>query len=168
MAYSYSDSTNRLYDLSGNELGSFEGEFRGFSDDGQRLVAYSNNSKISQFYDWSGNPERAEFGGNFSEFHPDQDRLVTTVFDEDISRIYDRAGILLAEYPGSVFGNKSSLGFTPDGNHLLTLTNDGYLHLWQLDDGLDDLLTRGCNYVRPYLLANPDVRPDHPCRANYF
>ncbi|MEM6353826.1 MAG: AAA-like domain-containing protein, partial [Cyanobacteria bacterium P01_D01_bin.14] len=75
VAYSYSDSTTRLYDLSGNELGSFEGEFRGFSDDGQRLVAYSYSDSTNRLYDLSGK-ELGSCEGAFLGFSDDGQRLV--------------------------------------------------------------------------------------------
>ncbi len=83
---------------------------------------------------------------------------MTTVTSEDISLIYDADGKLLAEYPGSVIGGGGDdLGFTPDGTRLITKSNDGLYHVWQLDDGLDDLLARGREWARPYLQANRDT-----------
>ena len=73
--------------------------------------------------------------------------MLTTVFSEDSSLVYNAAGRLLAEYPGSVFG-PGDLGFTPDSTRIVTQSSDGYHHVWQLDNGLDDLLVRGCDWVR--------------------
>ena len=164
VTYSYSDSRTRLYDLSGNEIAAFDGEFRSFSDDGQRLIIYSPKDKLSHFYDLAGQlvgPESVK--GSFKEFSPDQKYFVTTALSEDISLVYDAAGRLLAEYPGSVFG-QGDLGFTPDRTRLATKTNDGFYHIWQLDDGLGDLLARGCDWVRPYLQANPEEERAAFCR----
>lgn len=73
---------------------------------------------------------------------------------------YDATGKLLAEYPGSVFnqlGNWSDLGFTPDGTRLITQSNDGLNHIWHLDNDLEDLLARGCEWAKPYLQANQET-----------
>ncbi len=155
VTYSDSDSQSRLYDLSGHEPAAFEVDFSGFSDDGQQFVVYSPKEQISRFYNLSGQPTGLDLKGSFSEFSPNQQYIVTTVFSEDISQIYDTAGKLLAEYPGSVFsGRGSDLGFTPDSTQLITQSNDGLYHIWQLDDGLEDLLASGCEWVKPYLKAN--------------
>ncbi|MGB7085545.1 MAG: hypothetical protein WBD47_08325, partial [Phormidesmis sp.] len=117
----------------------------------------------SRLYDLSGQ-QIAEFEGSDPSVTKDGQRLVTNILDEDISRIYDTAGNLLAEFPGSVSYQYQQLGFTADGNFLFTRTNDGFYHLWQLDDGLDDLLARGCDRVRPHLQANPDEKRADFCR----
>ncbi|NEQ55784.1 MAG: hypothetical protein F6K11_37730 [Leptolyngbya sp. SIO3F4] len=36
----------------------------------------------------------------------------------------------------------------------MTISNDGFLHLWRLDNGLDELIAQGCERVRPYLLSD--------------
>lgn len=148
--------TSWLYDLSGRLLAEFKGSFSEFSKDGQRLITFSDEAGTSWLYDLSGQ-QLAEFKGSFSEFSEDGQQLVTDVADKDISRIYDTAGTLLAEFPGSVHSDQDEqLGFTPDDKHLFTRTNDGDYHLWQLDNGLDDLIAQGCDWVRPYLQANPE------------
>jgi WD40 repeat protein len=96
--------------------------------------------------------------------------LITTIADENISKVYDLSGNLLAEFSGSVFDNQDrrlsqSLGFSPSDQHILTLSNDGYLQLWQLDNGLDDLLTRGCARVQVYLQSHPEEKRAGFCRG---
>ena len=159
VTYSESDEKARLYDLSGNELAALEGNFRGFSDDGQQFAVYSSQDQRSRLYSLSGQPTNVEIKGLYSEFSPNQQYIVTTVASEDISLIYDTAGNLLAEYPGSLSsdGQGSDLGFTPDSSQLITQSNDGLYHVWQLDDGLDDLLASGCEWARPYLQVNRDT-----------
>ena len=163
-----SDDKSWLYDLSGQQIAEFEGSSPRFTEDGQRLVTSSDSDNKSRLYDLSGQ-QIAEFEGSDPSFTKDGQRLVTNILDEDISRIYDTAGNLLAEFPGSTFYQSQQLGyqqlgFTSDGNYLFTRTNDGFYHLWQLDDGLDDLLARGCDWVRPHLQANPDEERAAFCR----
>ncbi|MBD2001010.1 AAA-like domain-containing protein [Leptolyngbya sp. FACHB-541] len=161
VSYSNEDSTSRLYDLSGTELASFQGVFLGFSDDGQRLVSYSDEDSISRLYDLSGN-ELASFQGYFQGFSDDGQRLVTSLQNEDISQVYDLSGKLLAEFTGSTFDQNLyrnlSLGFSPDGQRLMTVSGDGYIRLWTIDNGLNDLLTQGCERLEGYFRANPEER----------
>jgi hypothetical protein len=158
-----SDNQSRLYDLSGKELAAFEGIFPSFSEDGQRLIVYSSEDKISRFYDLSGQSTGLDLRGEFGEASPDQKYLITTVASEDISLVYDASGKLLAESPGSLSG-QGDLGFTPDSRQILTKTNDGFYHLWPLDNGLEDLLARGCDWVRPYLQTHPEEDRAAFCR----
>ena len=160
VTYSYSDNRSWLYDRSGKELATVEGSSPSFSADGQRFAVYSHKEQLSRFYDLSGQSTGLELKGDFSEASSSQQYLVTTVSSEDISLVYDATGKLLAEYPGSVFfdsGSWSDLGITPDGTRLITRSDDGFHHIWQLDNGLDDLLARGCEWARPYLQANRDT-----------
>ncbi|NJL41757.1 MAG: hypothetical protein HC899_37570 [Leptolyngbyaceae cyanobacterium SM1_4_3] len=143
---------------------SFQGAFRGFSDDGQRLVSYSNADNTSRLYDLSGT-ELGSFQGAFRGFSDDGQRLVTSLQDEDISKVYDLSGNLLAEFTGSTFDSnpnrrllRSSLGFSPDGQRLMTVSGDGYIRLWPIDNGLDDLLAQGCERLEGYFRANPEER----------
>ncbi|MEM6449408.1 MAG: AAA-like domain-containing protein [Cyanobacteria bacterium P01_D01_bin.105] len=163
VTYSSSDDTSRLYDGLGTELNTLSGEPWRFSEDGNRLVTYSSSDDTSRLYAINtgkqiGNP----FKGFFREFHPDGQYLVTTIRNENISHVYDLSGNLLAEYLGSVTDDQNqtesdaALGFTADGKHLITISNDGYFHRWPLDDGLDDLLAKGCDWVRPHLQSNPE------------
>jgi hypothetical protein len=160
-----SDEANKswLYELSGQLIEEFEGSSPSFSADGQRLVTFSDEANKSLLYELSGQLIK-EFEGSSPSFSADGQRLVITILDEDISHVYDTAGNLLATFPGSVSIQDEQLGFTPDSKHLFTKTNDGDYHLWQLDNGLDDLITRGCDWVRPYLQANPEEERAAFCR----
>jgi WD40 repeat protein len=173
VTYSDSEGKSRLYNLSGTEIAQYEGSFRGFGEDSQRLVTYSYSDRKSRLYNLFGT-QIAQYDGNFREFSEDGQRLVTTLRDQDISRVYSVSGILLAEFSGSVFDVSNtrrflpdSLGFTPDGQHLLTRSSDGYIHLWRLDNGLDDLLERGCTLAQEYLRNHPEETRAQFCLSNY-
>ncbi|NMG20824.1 WD40 repeat domain-containing protein, partial [Brasilonema bromeliae] len=52
------------------------------------------------------------------------------------------------------------VAFTPDGKTLASGSYDKTIKLWSLD--LDDLLARGCNYLKEYL-ATRDELPKKLC-----
>ena len=64
-------------------------------------------------------------------------------------------GQQLAEFKdeqGSIY----SVVFSPYGQRLATVGEGGTVKLWQIE-GLDELMVRGCNWVRDYLKNNPKV-----------
>ena len=82
--------------------------------------------------------------------------VFSTSSDRDrITRLYDSNGNLLAEYPGY------DAQFTPDQRHLVvkSATSD-LLEVWPIDNGLDDLLARGCHWLRHYFVNYPEKKPD--------
>jgi WD40 repeat protein len=52
-----------------------------------------------------------------------------------------------------------SINFSPDGKILASAGDDNSIKLWNLSDfRLESLLERSCDWVRPYLENNIDVR----------
>lgn len=146
-----------------SEQNRIPGEFLAWSEDGQRLVAYSDADDTNRIYDLSGT-ELGQFPGAFRAWSEDGRQLLASIFDEDISRLYDWSGNVIAEFTGITYfqGDKpllsSSLGFSPDGQRIMTISNDGYVRIWRLDNGLADLLTQGCAWLQDYLNSdNPEV-----------
>jgi len=88
-------------------------------------------------YDLSGK-KLADLQGSSPSFSDNPRAILTTSPDEDITRLYDLKGNLLAEYQGSTVSRDDkfrqlSLGFTPGGKQILTLTSDGSLRVWDVD-----------------------------------
>ena len=52
-------------------------------------------------------------------------------------------------------GDVNSVSFSGDGKTLATGSSDGTIKLWDLD--LDSLMARSCDWVRNYLIHNPNV-----------
>jgi WD40 repeat protein len=97
-----------------------------------------------------------------ASFSPDGQRLVTASFD-NTARVWDLSGRLLAELKGHQ-NEVRSASFSPDGQRLVTLGVDGTVKLWQMG-GLDQLLTRGCNWLKDYFVVHPEEREKlHVCQ----
>ncbi len=155
VTYSFDDSFSRLYDASGQLLASLNGSSPVLNEAAQAIATRSHSKDTTYLHDFSGQLI-ATLPGMFGGFSEDKQKMVITVADEDISRVYNTNGDLLAEFPGTLTHQQDKLGFTPDSDYLFTRTQDGYYHLWHLDNGLQDLLAQGCDWVRPYLQANPE------------
>jgi WD40 repeat protein len=93
-----------------------------------------------------------------ASFSPDGQRLVTTSRDNTL-RVWDLSGRLLAELKPQNYVNSAS--FSPDGQRLVTEGFDGTVLLWRMD-GLDQLLTRGCNWLKDYLASHPEEQKKLP------
>lgn len=123
-----------------------------FSPKGNQIVTADDTT--IHLYDLSGK-KLADLQGSSPSFSDNPRAILTTSPDEDITRLYDLKGNLLAEYQGSTVSRDDkfrqlSLGFTPGGKQILTLTSDGSLRVWDVDAGLDDLLTRGCAALKNF------------------
>jgi len=118
-----------------------------------------SNGNKSQLYEPSGKA-LTEFAGGNAVFIPEQERLFTTL-DYGATRLYDFSGNVLAEFPGNYFM------MSPDGKFLITKLRNGERRLWRVDNGLDDLLARGCSWLQPYLKFNPeDLKRLKVCQTN--
>ncbi len=156
------DATARLWDLFGNQLAQFDGH-RGwvnsvsFSPDGQRL-ATTGHDGIVRLWDLSGK-QMAQFnthqGRVYSvKFSPDG-QCLATVGDNGTARLWDLSGRQLAQWE-SHQGKVYSVSFSPDGQCLATVGDDGMVWLWRVEK-LDELLHRGCNWLKDYLSIYPEA-----------
>ncbi|MCC5615269.1 CHAT domain-containing protein [Nostoc sp. CHAB 5836] len=82
---------------------------------------------------------------------PNGQQLATTG-DDGTVRLWNFQGQQLAEFPA----NSWNVIFTPDGQRLVTVGVDGTAKLWQIET-FEELLKRGCDWVRDYLNNNSNV-----------
>ncbi|PSR15896.1 hypothetical protein C8255_20700 [filamentous cyanobacterium CCP3] len=156
IVYSYIDRKIRFLSLDGTELASYEGEFRGVSPDEQGLVTYSKVNNEIRLLSLDGT-EQASYKGDFRGFTPDGKALY--IDSESGTTLWSLSGELLAEFTGRMTPNFSGDfdSFSDDGQYLIT-SLDNTTRIWRLDNGLDDLLARGCNLLESYFTTNPDQR----------
>jgi WD40 repeat protein len=164
------DGMARVWDLQGNQLAEFQGHQRrissvGFSPDGQYLATASSDG-TAKLWDLQGK-QLAEFKGHQGWvssvcFSPDGLSLATGAAD-GTAKLWDLQGKQLAEFKGHQ-RRVSSVCFSPNGKYLATASDDGTAKLWRIEN-LDQLLVRGCEWLRDYLMNNPNVceRDRHLC-----
>ncbi|HEY9900889.1 MAG TPA: hypothetical protein V6D43_00405 [Candidatus Sericytochromatia bacterium] len=156
------DRTARLWDLQGNQLAEFRGHkgrvwSASFSPDGQ-YIATASDDCTARLWDFQGN-ELTQFQGHQSwvtsaSFSPDG-QYIATASTDCTARVWDLQGNQLTEFKGHQDWI-NSVSFSPDGQYLATASSDGTAKLWRIEN-LDQLLVRGCDWLRDYLTTNPNV-----------
>jgi len=128
-----------------------------FSPDGQMIALGSSEPKLSLLKpdgtflrDLQGHDDDV----NSVAFSPDGQMIASASSDGTV-KLWERNGALLSTLKGYTDHEQIVVDFSPDGNSLVWTSGDGKVILWNLN--LDDLLVRGCNWVREYLENNPNV-----------
>jgi WD40 repeat protein len=127
-----------------------------FSLDGKTL-ATAGEDGTARIWNLSGQ-QLVQFKGHqglvFSvSFSPDG-KTVATAGGDGTARLWNLSGQQLAEFKGHQ-GRVRSVSFSPDGKTLASAGEDGTAKLWRVE-GLDQLLVRGCNWLKDYLATHPE------------
>jgi WD40 repeat protein/vacuolar-type H+-ATPase subunit H len=161
LATASSDGTARLWDLSGYQLAEFKGHQSGlssvsFSSTGE-LLATASFDGTARLWDLSGH-QLAEFKGHQGwvfdvSFSPTDELLATA--SSDGTALWNLSGHQVAEFKGHQDGVRS-VSFSPTGELLATASRDGMARLWRVE-GLDELLSRGCDWLKYYFASHPEA-----------
>ncbi|NET85002.1 MAG: hypothetical protein F6J94_24730, partial [Moorea sp. SIO1F2] len=158
------DGTARLWDWSGKSLAEFQGHSSRidkviFSPDG-KLLATAARDGTARLWNLDGK-ELAQFKGSANgamevSFSPDGKLLATAGLDR-IAKLWDvETKEQVAEFNAQDEYRVLDLNFSRDGKQLAMVANDKIVRLWKIES-FDDLMMRGCNWVRDYLKNNPNV-----------
>ena len=126
-----------------------------FSPDGQTITAGSIKGDV---FMWSADGEfqssyQAHVGPIIElRFSPDGRRIMTASEDGK-ARLWDIKGRKLGEFSGHK-GWIRSVAFSSDGEFFVTASDDRTARIWKVES-LDQLLTRGCNWLHDYLVKTP-------------
>jgi WD40 repeat protein len=161
LATASKDSTARLWDLKGERLAVFKGHQYAvtsliFSPNGEQLATASVDH-TARLWDLKSK-QLISFDGHQSPvtsliFSPDGEQLATASSD-GTARLWDLKGKQLVSFDGHQ-SEVTSVVFSPNGKQLATASSDGTARLWEIS--FDELLSRGCDWVRDYLKNSPNV-----------
>jgi WD40 repeat protein len=129
------DITFLLWDSQGKQLAIIEGDRDWF----QQLNIHNVHTPIQY------SPTQLSVDGK---------RIATLGYDGKV-RIWDSKGQPIAEYEGY------AMALSPDGNKIVIVSKDNIPRLWRVDD-LDGLLKRGCDWLNPDSLLNPQICDTSP------
>jgi WD40 repeat protein len=154
--------TVRLWDLSGNQIIEFNGHHGAvwslsFSPNGE-YIATASSDFTARLWDLSGN-QIVEFNGHHGavsrvSFSPDG-KYIATASDDGTARLWDLSGNQIAEFKGHQ-GRIWSVSFSPDMKYIAIASYES-TRLWRVE-GLDELLARGCDWLKYYLACHPEAR----------
>jgi WD40 repeat protein len=161
-----------LWNLEGKQIAQVNGALNNVNLDdryiGDNVILSRNNKLVAingeegiTVWNWNSKQIARFREGHAMDFSPDGRLLATNQNLTYVVCLLDlTSGRQVAEYPTPA---NFAVQFSPDGKWLLTGGND-VPQLWRVES-LDDLMVRGCDWVRDYLANNPNVaeRDHHLC-----
>jgi WD40 repeat protein len=160
------DATVKLWSRDGRQLQTLQGHEAtvtsvSFSPDGQTIATASGDATVKL---WSRDGRELqtlqghEAAVKSVSFSPDGQTLATASGDATV-KLWSRDGRELQTLQGHEAAVKS-VSFSPDGQTIASSDASGRVILWDLDLGLemDELLVRGCDWVRDYLRTNRSLK----------
>jgi len=172
IASASADRTVRLWNLNGKLLNILEGHTDGiyginFSPDSQ-IIASASADKTVRLWNLDGKLLRTLTGHTDQvwgvSFSPDSQIIASSSADKTV-RLWNLDGKLLRTLTGhtdQVWG----VSFSPDSQIIASASFDKTVRLWPIDPEdlildvdvkLNNLLKKGCNWIKDYLKTNPNV-----------
>ncbi len=157
------DNTVKLWNLNGELLHTLKSHTSyltrvRFSPNGQTIASASHDNNIKL---WNLNGEllhtlRGQTHIYDLAFSPDGQIIASASHNGEV-KFWNLNGQLLNTLRGHI-GMVSDIAFSPDGQTLVSASEDKTIKLWSLGSlDLDDVMTRGCDWVQDYLTNNPNV-----------
>ncbi len=161
IASASSDNRVKLWRTDGRLITTFKGHENtitsvSFSPDGQTIASasYDKTVKLWRTDGWLITTFIGHGDTVWSvSFSPDGQTIASASSDKTV-KLWRTDGRLITTFVGhedAVW----SVSFSPNGKTIASASFDKTVKLWNLD--LDDLLVRGCSWIRDYLKTNPNV-----------
>ena len=162
------DGTVKLWRLDGTVVQTFHGHSDwvnsvSFSPDGQ-MIASASADRTMKLWRLDGTVVQTFRGHsaavNSVSFSPDGQMIALASADRTM-KLWRLDGTVVQTFQGHSAA-VNSVSFSPDEQMIASASDDGTVKLWRLDSkewnlDLDELLVRGCNWLRDYLKTNPNV-----------
>jgi len=167
LATASNDQTVKLWDRQGTLLNTLTGHNGfvidvNFSPDGQ-TIATASHDHTAKLWDRQGNLLTTLTGHDDEvqaiAFSPDGQMIATASNDQTV-KLWTIEGKFVQTLTG-IGGGVWDVQFSPDGQTLASGSTNNQAILWDLNyvGDLDELLVRGCDFVRGYLEYNPNIKP---------
>lgn len=150
-----------IWDVEGNQISQWKtcrGEIRSicFHPDGQRLGTLGASGTVC-LWDLKGNllaELKIEQEKAFCLRISPDGQILATAGKEGTVKLWTLAGQQLAEFKSNQ-GWIWSLSFCESGKRIAIAGDDGTVQLWRVEN-LDELLARGCDWLKNYLKVHPE------------
>ena len=159
LATGSTDTTVRLWDLEGHLINTLEGHNApvksiDFSPKEEQLATASADGNV-HLWNFQGQLIKS-FPAHANPIHSirfSSDGLqLATASADGTSRLWDLQGRLLAEFVDQG-GAIRSADFDPNGQRIAIALENGSVSLWGVDEDLDALLGRGCQWLKDFLVT---------------
>jgi WD40 repeat protein/tetratricopeptide (TPR) repeat protein len=164
------DLTAKIWDISGRELATLKHKApvndAQFSPNGQYIVTASDDW-TAKIWNLSGEAiatlKGHEFRVTSAQFSPNE-KYIVTASDDNTAKIWNLKGELIATLKGHQYP-VTSAQFSPDGQYIVTASDDRTAIIWSVHGQnpetfknltLEQLLDKGCEWVKDYLTYNPE------------